>query len=142
MNKARRLEIEEALLRKTFGPTFRIQEGSSSARGVVGKVHTNSGAEYVLFIPIKRFPDQAPAAYVVARKLLGANGKPLPELSRDMHTRERDEHGSVQVCHYADASWSSEVTLYKVVMKVRIWLEAYEAHLRTGKPIDKYLGHM
>ena len=27
-------------------------------------------------------------------------------------------------------------------MKGRIWLEAYEIHLRTGEDLEKYLAHM
>jgi hypothetical protein len=34
------------------------------------------------------------------------------------------------------------VSLYKILMKARLWLEAYEQHLRRGEPIDKYLSHM
>ena len=31
---------------------------------------------------------------------------------------------------------------FKVAMKGRLWLEAYELHKATGKDIDHYLPHM
>ena len=62
--------------------------------------------------------------------------------SAEMHLLDPDEHGHPQICHYRDDVWTPNVTLYKVVMKGRFWLEAYEAHMRTGKAIDTYLPHM
>ena len=38
--------------------------------------------------------------------------------------------------------WSNDNSLYQVLMKGRIWLEAYEIHLRTGEDLEKYLAHM
>jgi hypothetical protein len=47
-----------------------------------------------------------------------------------------------KICHYRPSLWTPENTLYLVAMKGRIWLEGYEAHLRTGLPLDKFLRHM
>ena len=33
------------------------------------------------------------------------------------------------------------VSIYKIYIKCRLWLEMYEAHLRTGKNIDFFLNH-
>lgn len=37
---------------------------------------------------------------------------------------------------------SSSDEQYTLIMKGLIWLEAYEAHLRTGQPLSQYLGEM
>ena len=52
------------------------------------------------------------------------------------------KHGCTQICHFRSDLWSGENTLYQVVMKGMIWLEAYEAHLRTGQPMSRYLSEM
>ena len=51
-------------------------------------------------------------------------------------------NGSPQICHYNDRFWSNLVTLCKIVGKGRLWLEAYEQHLCSGKAINCYLPHM
>ena len=48
----------------------------------------------------------------------------------------------LQICHYRESCWTDRSTLYEVVMKGRIWLEAYEAHLKTGKCMSTFLGEM
>ena len=58
--------------------------------------------------------------------------------SASMHTLDPKD-GYVQICHYKD--WSPRSTIYAVVLKGRIWLEACEAHIRTGNPLDRFLPH-
>jgi len=73
--------------------------------------------------------------------LKGFLGKDMKEhgTSPSMHTlNPRD--GYLEICHYRN--WLPNLTLYKVVLKGRLWLEALEAHKRTGQPIDKFLPHM
>ena len=48
---------------------------------------------------------------------------------------------NIQLCHYSDAVWHSNVTLYKVALKCLVWLNAYDGHLRTGEPLDYFLKH-
>lgn len=136
---SRRLQLEESLLKKNFGPSWRIQR--VPALGAVGTLRSNGGTEYGLWLPLDDFPDQVPSAFIVSPELRTRSGRKLPELDRRMHTLDRNEHGHVQVCHYNRSYWAADVTLYKVVLKLRIWLEAYESHLRTGKAIDSLLGH-
>ncbi|WP_265263088.1 hypothetical protein [Spirulina subsalsa] len=73
------------------------------------------------------------------RGFLGQDMKAY-ETSSMMHTLSPDTYGYVQICHYRD--WLPNLTLYKVVLKGRLWLEALEAHKRTGQPIDHFLPHM
>lgn len=138
-----RLAIEERLLQRHFGPGVRVQEpGRPDLRGVVGRLTSNGGTVYTFWMPLAAFPHQAPALYVVDPALVTPDGRALPECSHRMHTRDRNEHGHPQICHYHDAFWREDITLFKVVMKLRLWIEAYEAYRRTGKPISNYLGEM
>lgn len=144
MELARRLQLENDLLRRHFSG-FHIQDLQGGPNlGVVGTLTTNSGRRYSLWIPLRGFPGQAPRMYVVSPFLYDHKRNPLWEqgVRSDMHLLTANEHHHVQICHYQDSHWSIDVTLYKVVMKGRIWLEAYESHLRTGNTIDYYLGHM
>jgi hypothetical protein len=73
---------------------------------------------------------------------LRARGYDLLAASAVMHTLSPvySHPQYVRICHYRD--WDPNKTLYLVLMKARLWVEAYEAHLRHGNPIDNYLGHM
>lgn len=69
------------------------------------------------------------------------SGAALDEASASMHVLGTRE-GGTKICHFRSSRWVPENTLYLVALKGRIWLEAYEAHLRTGKPLDRFLRHM
>ena len=96
------------------------------------------------FADLEGYPDVAPKLYVLQPTLRCHDGSLLSELgtSSTMHVLAPNDHGHVQVCHYNDRFWRSSLTLYKVLMKTRVWLEAYERHLRHGEPVEHYLGHM
>ena len=67
-------------------------------------------------------------------------GVDLDSPSASMHTLT-SENGWTRICHYGTNSWTPNVSLYKVYVKCRLWLEMYETQLRTGKNIDYYLNH-
>ena len=142
---AERLRKEEALLKAHF-PTFHIQFPNDPERaGAVGAMTTNAGNEYSLWIPLGAFPNEPPQLFIVSpKKLRNRRGKKLAKIgsSADMHMLEPDTHGHPQICHHNDAAWTPNITLFKVAMKGRLWLEAYEMHKATGKDIDHYLPHM
>ncbi len=50
--------------------------------------------------------------------------------------------GSTLICHFKPSRWVPSNILYLVALKGRIWLEAYEGHLRTGNRLDNFLPHM
>ncbi len=136
MNRTKRIDLEEKLLRKTFGPTFRFQEAEG---GVVGRIPSNAGNLYTLWLDLHTFPDDFPPAYIVDPVLKNKAGRKLAEASHGMHTRERNEHGQLQICHTSSEAWSTQMSLTAVVLKLRIWIEAYEAHLKSGRPIADLL---
>ncbi len=142
---AKRLDIEARLLARYF-PAFHIQFPDDPEKAaVVGTTRTNRGNDYALWIPLEDFPDSAPSLFVVWPKRLRDHGRRLLSkrgTSGDMHLLGPDRHGHLQICHCNDSYWTPNETLYKIVMKGRLWLEAYEAHLESGEDIDVYLKHV
>lgn len=100
---------------------------------------TNSGNVYTLHMDLLAFPESQPKAFVTCM-LKTRSGKNMDSASFSMHTLS-SEHGWTRICFYGASSWTPNVSLYKVYIKCRLWLEMYETHLRTGKPIDYYLNH-
>lgn len=143
--KRARLAKEQELLTQHF-PGANIQFPEDPARaGVVAPLSTNRKRRYVLWIPLGGFPNERPDMYIVEPSpLRDRRGKKLKKIgvSFSMHLLSPDAHGYPQICHHSDAAWTPNLTLYKVVMKGRIWLEAYEQHLAKGEDIDRYLPHM
>lgn len=110
---------------------------------VEGPIKTNFGRTYSLRIYVPAtFPNKCPDMVVSnPAALRDYRGKRLKDASGSMHTLGlRDDH--TKICHFREALWVPKNTLYLVAMKGRIWLEAYEGHLRTGRDIDTYLRHM
>jgi hypothetical protein len=59
-----------------------------------------------------------------------------------MHTLANGPRGEVQICHWRDDRWHSAITLNKVMIKVVLWLEAYEQYLSSGKAIAEFVKTM
>ena len=121
---------------------FRFLHTGTSSECLMFAMKTNSGKVYTLRIDIPLdYPNSIPAVYITNPKPLRTrSGALIPELSTSMHTLQSKD-GCVRICHYGPNSWSPRQTLSKVVMKCRIWLEVYESHLQTGKPIGDILKH-
>jgi hypothetical protein len=102
------------------------------------RMTTNNDNEYCLrvYLPAD-FPNSVPDMVVKQ------SPQPMPnwENNGQTHTLTRRD-GFLRICHYRASRWSSDNTLYQVFMKGRLWLEAYEAHLRTSQPLDDFLGDM
>ena len=101
------------------------------------KLKTNNDNEYTLRIYIGNFPNVVPDLVVVS------SPKPMPDwgyssASHTLGTRD----GYLRICHYHDSQWTDRSSLYEVVMKGRVWLEAYEGHVRTGKAMNYFLREM
>ena len=100
---------------------------------------TNGGNLYTLYFDLSQFPMSIPKVFVT-KMLKTKNGTEMRGCSASMHTLS-SEHGWTRICHYGHDAWTPNVSLYKVYIKCRLWLEMYEAHLRTGHEIDYYLNH-
>lgn len=101
-------------------------------------VLTNSKKLYTLRVDLDQFPESIPKVFVT-QMLKSKSGNDLNGPSHEMHTLS-SEHGFTRICHYGNSSWRPDVALNKVYLKCRVWLEAYEAHLKTGDNLCDYLG--
>ena len=118
---------------------FNVEDGSVSEPYLRIGARTNSGNIYTLHMSLGGFPMNQPRVRLT-RMLKDVNGNDMDHASAAMHTLSAEE-GCTRICHSGVNSWTPAVSLYKVYMKCRLWLEMYEMHLRTGKPLDYWLPH-
>lgn len=104
-------------------------------------IQTNSLRCYVVKIDLSdNYPYNIPKVFITSPKpLLTRSGGSMLQASHSMHTLT-GENGCVRVCHYGYEDWApNRIILYQIIIKVRIWLEMYECHLKTGKTLDEFL---
>lgn len=135
-----RLQQEIAILEKYFPRKYKFENLYLDNEILDVGVKTQSGKVYRLNIKLKPdYPNSLPSVYVVyPLPLLKHDGSAISGASHDMHTLSNDGP-KIQLCHYKPENWNPNHSLYRVILKARIWLEAYEGHLATGNPIDNYL---
>lgn len=111
-----------------------------------GWATSSSGKRYGLSTTLPPgFPNQRPALYITEpNPLLMADGNLLSSagVSHNMHTLTPSSTGQIQICHWRDNRWHSGIMLYKVFLKALIWIEAYEQHLATGRPLAEFVRTM
>lgn len=136
---SRRYQAELSVLNRKLAPNlFRFIDMDTDSPYVVIAARTNQGNVYTLRIELENFPQCIPPVYVL-KQLYTKNGDPMPSYSGAMHTLEC-KNGWTQICHEGE-SWTPNQSIYKVYIRCRLWLELYEAHLKTGHPMDYYLKH-
>ena len=137
---AQRLQMEKMVLaRKLPSSAYVFKDmGTSNPYVVIGAI-PNSKNVYTIRIDLDSFPNSVPKAFVT-KMLLNKDGNRMDSASATMHTLT-SEHSFTRICHYGTNSWTPMVSIYKIYIKCRLWLEMYEAHLRTGKNIDYFLNH-
>lgn len=135
-----RYQLEDAVLANYLPRNmFRFKDMDTSAPYLQAGVVTNDGVCYLLRFNLLGFPSHKPKVYV-EEMLRTKSGALMNEISATNHTLT-PYNGWTQLCHYNDDCWSMDVSLWKVYLKCRLWLEMYRAHLRTGKSMDYYLNH-
>ena len=135
-----RFRMEDAVLAHYLPRNmFRFRDMSTNAPCLQAGVVTNDGACYVLHFKLENFPNGNPSVYV-EEMLRTKSGELMNGASSSNHTLS-PWNGWTQLCHYNDGCWTNDVSLWKVYLKCRLWLEMYRAHLRTGKPMEYYLNH-
>jgi ubiquitin-protein ligase len=142
-----RLYLEnEALRREGFDQFTVYYHSSDDTYTAFGTATANSGRQYKLFMPIPAaYPYKRPPLYVTEPNPLWMfNGRPLSSVgvSHEMHTLTPHDAGWPQICHWRDARWHSGILLHKVFLKALIWIEAYEQHLATGRPLADFVSTM
>lgn len=135
-----RYQAEQMVLRaKLPSSAYRFMDMNTSHPYIVLAARTNAGNVYTLRIELAEFPTDVPRAFVT-KMLYSKRGERLDSPSAAMHTLS-SEHGWTRICHYGSNSWNPYVSVYKIYVKCRLWLEMYELHLKTGRNIDYYLKH-
>jgi hypothetical protein len=105
-------------------------------------IKTSRNSVYRLRILVgENYPKQLPDLVVCA------SPKPMPKSSewQGTHTTHTwpQKHGLLQICFYRQVCWETQnIKLCQVFQKGEKWLEAYEEHLATGKPMDELLPPM
>lgn len=136
-----RYQAELGVLSSKFPPNlYRFRDMGGSSPNLVIAARTNRGNVYTLYIDLCDFPDSVPPKVFVTRMLRNKAGEEMDGCSASMHTLT-SEHGWTRICHYGGDAWTPQVSLYKIFVKCRLWLEMYEQHLHNGRPIDYYLNH-
>ncbi|XP_028405119.1 uncharacterized protein LOC114527618, partial [Dendronephthya gigantea] len=131
-----RLAAEKSVLEHYFPGCVRWIDPTDNTKVEI-TLKTNNDNEYILRIYIGDFPNSVPDMVVVS------SPNPMPDWgsSYSNHTLTRRD-GYLRICHYHYSQWTDRSSLYEVVMKGRVWLEAYEGHLRTGQPMNYFLREM
>lgn len=133
-----RYEAEFAVLKRKLPENAWQFVGLNGPRPfLAAAVRTRSGTPYVIQIELEKFPRDVPKVFVM-QMLRDCRGRPMDEARHDTHTL-RSEHGWTRLCHYGPDSWTENVSLYLIYVKCALWLNIYELHLRTGKPMEYYL---
>ena len=138
-----RLDLERRLIKKYF-PDFSFYDIEGSNPYLLGSFSTDSCQSYTFQIFINDFPYKLPSVYIISpRPLLDYNGKPMTDYkaSHSMHTLTPSAD-CVQPCMYRSENWDASITLVKLLVKARLWIEAYEWHLETGESISAFLSDM
>lgn len=139
----RRFAEEEKILEQYFPNSVKWFNRETNNMKVEIKMTTNSNKSYTLRVCIPDdFPNSCPELYVCdpPRPLKTKEGTEI-DAGTQFHSYGTKD-GLTTICHFVSSQWTNEYTLYQVFMKGRIWLEAYEIHLRTGKPMADFLREM
>ena len=135
-----RFEVEKRVLGQKLPQNAYLFKEDNGRSYVLLAARTNSGNIYTIWIDLEDFPESIPRAGTT-KMLKSKDGCNLDSASGSMHTLT-SMHDGTCICHYGANEWTPMVSLYKIYVKCRLWLEIYEGyHLKTGKPIDYYLKH-
>ena len=136
LTQRKRLAAEKTVLDHYFAGSVRWIDPTGDTKVEV-EITTSSGNRYTLRIYIDDFPNSVPDMVVVS------SPRPMPDwdVSFVNHTLGKRD-GGLKICHYHPSHWNDRSSLYEVVMKGFVWLEAYEGHLRTDQPMNYFLREM
>ena len=135
-----RFNDENMILSHYLGPKAFAFSGLNTCQPVLkAVVKTNNGKVYVLHYNLSNFPAAKPSVYVT-QMLYTKNGEPMNSPSAPNHTLD-SWNGWTQLCHYSSDQWTTDITLWHIYLKCRVWLEVYQTHLRTGRTMDSILKH-
>lgn len=135
-----RLQLEKQVLAsKLPGNIYRFMDMDQPEPYLIMAAKTNRGKIYTIKIMLNEFPNSKPEVYV-NKMLYTKTGRAMDSPSAHMHTLS-SRNDCTQICHYGDNAWTPMLSLYKVYVRCRLWLEIYDLHLETGNDMDYYLDH-
>lgn len=138
--KQKRFENEVAILDKILGrANYRLEDPYGLRTELLALVKTERGKFYYLFIKMHGYPEVCPTVYVKG-ELKDCKGNPMSTTDASMHCYGYED-GNTKLCIGWESSWNPQTTIIFLYLRGKIWLECYESHLVTGKPIDYYLRH-
>jgi len=138
-----RLAIEREIL-TTHMPEFSFRDPVENTT-VEGTWHSSKGNAYRLLVALPPgFPDECPSCYVTDPCPLTGFHQDLIDYgnSHAMHTWDTDRDPWVRLCTYRPERWDASHSIEKILQKAMLWLEAYESHLESGRPISAFLLNM
>jgi hypothetical protein len=136
-----RLALEHRVLARKM-PQFQFCDPRGNTY-VEGTPLLSSGtSRYRLRVDIPAdFPLSYPSMYVSHPTPLWKHGgreKIDPrQCSHAFHMLSNDNNDWIKICY--TGSWSPSMSLFAVLLRGILWLEAYEAHLRTGRNLADFL---
>jgi hypothetical protein len=148
MTLQERLGLENQILQHDGLSQFQVYQSNDEYSFFLWGTHRTSSANaYEIWSPIPSgYPSSRPRIYVRKPNPLRGYSYEMTinayDVSHNMHTLSNGPNGEVQICHWRDERWHSGITLNKVMIKVVLWLEAYEQHLSSGDPITNFVGTM
>ena len=86
------------------------------------------------------FPHEKPGLHIVSPSGLETYyGRSLSSIgnSHSYHTLDSHSGRGVRICH--TKNWDASITCVNILAKAHLWLEAYEAHLQTGRALARFL---
>ena len=110
-------------------------------RGIVRIWHHVDGSLYRLRLEIPgTYPDEKPKVYVEYPVPLKSYwpDRTIAQIgaNHNYHILSTSSAGEVQICHFPDNVWDASKSIHLVVLKAKLWLEAYATHhLKTSQPI-------
>ena len=130
------------LLVKNKGWRFAIAASDGAFHSLDCWIASQSGARYHIHFNLVGFPAALPRAYVKQPKpLLDSSGVAMTSVSAKQHVLGADSEGCTQICHYGSSQWHAKISLVKIVLRCKLWLDAYEQHLQTGQNLETWLPH-
>ena len=141
LKQCRRLAIDEKLVDK-YMPDFHFYDktGNTYVEGWVTPNGTWNSYRLRLDIP-PDYPNSQPQLFVTSPVTLWKHGghETLNDeiASHRFHLLGTGHGGCVQICTVRD--WEASLTCVKLLIMGVMWLEAYQAHLHTGKDIAEFL---
>lgn len=138
----KRIKHELEVIQQYF-PGFK-QKYLDTELCVEGWMKTNLGRKYNLRLYVPRdIPNSIPQIVIIfPLDLRDYHGKKLVDYGQNvsMHLLSPKD-GYPSICTYKPTYWHPNLTFYNVLIKTRIWLEAYQGHLITKRPLDYFLKH-